>query len=92
MNPKGWWNQNHVPAFDWEEYTLSWGKRSRQFGNKPSGVDFFGELEEDTDGVVKLVIPAEAISNGDYYTLQGVKVNKPTKGVYIHNGKKVIIK
>ena len=28
-----------------------------------------------------------------YYTLQGVKVNKPTsKGVYLHNGKKIVVK
>jgi hypothetical protein len=30
--------------------------------------------------------------NGDYYTITGVKVGKPTKGVYIHNGKKVYVK
>lgn len=27
-----------------------------------------------------------------YYTLQGFKVLKPTKGIYIHNGKKIVIK
>ena len=27
-----------------------------------------------------------------YYTLQGMKVNKAAKGIYIHNGKKVVIK
>lgn len=27
-----------------------------------------------------------------YYTLQGIKVLKPTKGIYIHNGKKIVIK
>ena len=30
--------------------------------------------------------------DGEYYTLQGVRVANPTKGVYILNGKKVIIK
>lgn len=29
---------------------------------------------------------------GDYYTLQGLRVAHPTSGIYIHNGKKVIIK
>lgn len=34
-----------------------------------------------------------ATENGGYYTLQGVKVEKPSKsGIYIHNGKKVVIK
>ena len=27
-----------------------------------------------------------------YYTIQGVRVNKPYKGLYILNGKKVMIK
>ena len=31
-------------------------------------------------------IPAE------YYSVQGIKVLKPTKGIYISNGKKVVIK
>lgn len=33
-----------------------------------------------------------AFENGVYYNLNGVKVEKPGKGVYIVNGKKVIIK
>ncbi len=31
-------------------------------------------------------------ANGAYYTLQGVKTQKPAKGLYIHNGKKVVVK
>lgn len=31
-------------------------------------------------------------SDGDWYNLQGVKVSTPQKGIYIHNGKKVVIK
>lgn len=30
--------------------------------------------------------------DGAYYTLQGMKTVKPAKGVFIHNGKKVVIK
>lgn len=30
-------------------------------------------------------------NNDAYYTLQGVKTMKPVKGVYIHNGKKVVV-
>lgn len=32
------------------------------------------------------------VKDDAYYTLQGIKVAKPTQGLYIHNGKKVIIK
>ena len=31
-------------------------------------------------------------SDGDWYNLRGVKVTTPQKGIYIHNGKKVVIK
>lgn len=34
-------------------------------------------------------VAAEA--DGAYYTLQGMKTSKPAKGIYIHNGKKVIV-
>ena len=27
-----------------------------------------------------------------YYTLQGIKVNNPVKGIYIKNGKKIVVK
>jgi hypothetical protein len=32
------------------------------------------------------------MTNDNVYDLQGRKIEKPTKGLYIHNGKKVIIK
>lgn len=34
----------------------------------------------------------EAEGDGAWYTLQGIRVAQPTKGIFIHNGKKVIIK
>ncbi len=92
LNPKRWWDPDAEPnAFVWEEMDLSWGVRSQALVN-PSSPLYFGEFEEDADGVVKIVIPA-GNEDGEYYTLQGVRVTNPTtKGVYIHNGKKVIIK
>ena len=39
-----------------------------------------------TVGVVKEATAAE----GEWYTLQGVRVDKPAKGIYIHNGRKVV--
>ncbi len=89
-NPKGWWNKNAVPVgFYWDEYSMSWGDHTRF----PHGgaAKYFGEFEENADGIVKLVIPNEN-AKSEYYTLQGVKVTNPTKGVYILNGKKVIVK
>ncbi len=91
-NPKGWWNDKAEPvAFDWREYTLSWGDRSQALVDPNGSAKYFGEFEEDADGVVKIVIPA-GNEDGEYYTLQGVRVTNPTKGVYIQNGKKVVVK
>ena len=44
----------------------------------------------DTTGINEVVAAAKA--DGAYYTLSGVRVENPTKGLYIQNGKKVIIK
>ena len=42
---------------------------------------------------IQQVIEKDMYKDDTFYTLQGVKVSKPTtKGVYIHNGKKVLIK
>ena len=92
QNPKKWWeinNPKHVD-YDWTEWTLSWGVRPSRFDDPNAAPKFLGELE-DTDGIVNVVVPA-GNRDGGYYTLQGVRVINPTKGVYIHNGKKVIIK
>ena len=46
--------------------------------------------DEDITGINAIsTVNAE---NGAYYNLQGVKVANPAKGLYIHNGKKIIVK
>ena len=37
-------------------------------------------------------ISADKMMEGAWYTIQGVRVDQPTKGLYIHNGRKVVIK
>lgn len=37
-------------------------------------------------------VKGEAITNSQYYTLDGRRVAEPTKGIYIINGKKVVVK
>ena len=49
--------------------------------------------DEDNGGsttTVTEVKPNSTDGNASFYTLQGVKVSRPVKGVYIHNGKKFI--
>lgn len=52
-------------------------------------LDWFG----DTTGIHGVTAPSQVISGKTYYTLDGRKVTSPTqKGIYIINGKKIIIK
>lgn len=53
-------------------------------------------FEDGSESVVDGIKTVNTISNNSennaWYTIQGVRVAQPTKGVYIHNGKKVVIK
>lgn len=68
-----------------------------QLKNNPSNanaktviyLDWFG----DTTGIHDMTAPSQVTSGKTYYTLDGRKVTSPTqKGIYIINGKKIIIK
>ena len=50
--------------------------------------------DEEMSGVteIKNVETVKTHHDNAYYTLQGIKVLNPTKGIYIHNGKKIVIK
>ena len=54
----------------------------------------FRSIESEGDGTtsIKDLTPALSEGEGAWYTLQGQRVAKPGKGVYIRNGKKVVIK
>ncbi len=45
--------------------------------------------DDQTTGIARV---EETVANDAVYTLSGVRVEKPTKGLYIKNGKKVVIK
>ena len=52
------------------------------------------ELNGETDGIEEIGTAGTAVAKTNdnaWYTIQGVRVAQPTKGVYIHNGKKVVI-
>lgn len=62
-------------------------------------ISFIYSLDEEEEfgggiaTIIRKAIEDADMEDGEFYTLQGVKVNKPTtKGVYIHNGKKVLVK
>ena len=80
-----WWRNDNK----WENMIKGWGKRNNDKFDKPGAIQFLGELE-DTDGIVKLVIPENKM--GEVFSITGMKVTNPNKGIYIQNGKKIIIK
>ena len=66
-------------------------------GAKGMGLIILGEeeLEEQLGIATAITSPdVKTVNDSDsFYTLQGVKVNTPTtRGVYIHNGKKIVVK
>lgn len=55
---------------------------------KGSAAKFLG-LDGEATGINSV---KTAKADGAYYTLDGVKTTKPVKGLYIHNGKKIVVK
>jgi hypothetical protein len=77
--------------------TNNWGVRSGSTTAKYMGEPIFESvIEEKENGIATLIMPdgwldSEMDSN-NYYTLQGVKVTHPKKGIYIKDGKKIVVK
>lgn len=65
------------------------GESPAKFANMAMVFDDLIEGNE-TTGIKEL--ETEVMNDNKYYNLQGVEVAYPVKGIYIHNGKKVIVK
>ena len=57
-----------------------------------SARDFYFLDDSETTGIKSVSSEAKGFFEGEFYNLSGQRVTKPTKGLYIVNGKKVIIK
>ena len=51
-----------------------------------------GEVVQNTNTSVRNIKQDNTLQDNTYYTLQGVRVDQPKKGLYIRNGRKVIVK
>ena len=74
------------------DWAKNWGVRD--LDSDFSMAKFMGEIE-DEDWMISLGlsnVEAKEAKSGDIYNLQGMKVAQPTKGIYIQNGKKYIVK
>ena len=74
-------------ATEWNKAvsTGNWGQRDNDLGVLQAK---FAGFEEEVTGIS--TINTESVSDNSYYTLEGVKVAQPQKGVYVKNGKKII--
>lgn len=88
------WETASNPGFyyiDNTEPTLAAGK-SYLHTDSPLSARLFIDFEENGDVTGIANVNSNKEFNGDFYNLNGQKVQNPTKGLYIVNGKKVIIK
>ena len=53
-------------------------------------VSITGEVKSETNGISNIKVVT--LGNKKLYNLQGIEVSAPTKGIYIKNGKKIIIR
>jgi hypothetical protein len=67
------------------------GNKAYLYDDTASGVAAFTVSFGDITGINSVPCAAEE-ANGVYYNLVGQRINHPAKGVYIHNGKKFIVK
>ena len=65
------------------------GKAYLNIATPPAARDFIG-FDEETTAIE--AIQQNAKADNQYFNLAGQRVAQPTKGLYIVNGKKVIIK
>ena len=70
--------------------TIPKGKAYLYIATPPSARDFIGFGEDDVTGID--AVKQETKADNQYFNLAGQRVAQPTKGLYIVNGKKVIIK
>lgn len=99
MKTVGWWyyqDSNGDPQqLKWEHL---WGTRQLKDGytmakytDELNDEEWMEYLNSQTTGIAD-VQTKNTKNDGNIYTLQGVKVDKAVKGIYIQNGKKFIVK
>lgn len=56
-------------------------------------IEYVTNTGYETEGVNDITVAPEFVGNNKYYNLQGIEVADPTQpGLYIHNGKKILVK
>lgn len=90
-----WWPEANEHGVNWQNaVTSSWYNGTlfdNETGKAYSALDDLSLFRNnDVDAIQNINVPA---SHGLWYTLQGTVVNHPSlPGIYVHNGKKVVIR
>jgi uncharacterized protein YjdB len=82
-----------VGFYKWNGGSLTSGKVYLPSSSVSNAREFLGfSFDENEVTAINEAKSQQPTANGQYYDLQGRKVAKPTKGLYIVNGRKVIVK
>ena len=83
-------------VFHWKDGNINSGNADPNHSNASRvALNFFDDEEESgTTGIKHVDTTMQRMDSNVFYTLEGVKLNsRPTqRGIYIHNGRKVVIK
>lgn len=81
-------------VLDADTYKDTYGKPANINGGASSRILLAFDESDDDSGTTGIENVRDSVMDSDaWYTLQGVKVNAPAKGgIYIHKGKKVVVK
>ena len=86
-------NEFHAILAEGDEVKVPAGKAVLHLGNDQAGANARVLLIDDSATGVKEVIEVKEVNDDRFYDLSGRKVNAPTKkGVYLFNGRKVVVK
>lgn len=92
-------NSAYLPIDEATANKMNLGVSYNDFGpttqaKKVPGVIFdFANVGSGTTGINEVVNQSTKLNDGKYYTLSGQQVEKPTAGgIYIHNGRKFVVK
>ena len=79
-----------VGFYKWTGSALASGKVYLPASEVAGARDFIGF--DETTGIANINSDAKTLFNGDFFNLAGQRVANPTKGLYIVNGRKVVVK
>lgn len=96
MKSEGYWYKQNGDDATMITWAGNWGTRKPK--DDFTMAKYNGELEDEewmesiSETTAISSVEVNTVNSDNIYTIQGVKVAQPTKGVYIKNGKKYIVK